>query len=733
MPGSVQPGARTGDMPGADRFIAVSRYKNIMTNNLYVTATEERSGKSVIVLGIMQMLMNQLHRVAFFRPIINDHIQDKPDHDITLIREYFKLEQDYDTCYGCTLRKAYELINSGREDDLHDLILDKYRKLADEYEFVLIEGTDFRGQDTAFEAEINGDIAANIGAPVILISSGRKKTTEEMIRQLQVAIDTHKEKGLSIISAIINRAPEGVTAENLSEIRGQYHPGEGLSFYVIPENPALGNPTVGDVNRWLGGSLMYGSDGNDIVVSDYLVAAMRVENFLEYITPGCLVITPGDRHDIILACLSARSSTSYPEVSGIVLTGGLVPSDNVRRLIEGWSGRPIPILCVKGHTYLVIQQLYELYAHIEVGDKRRIATALGDFSKYVSVAQLRDNIINERPARITPKMFEYSLMERAAENRQRIVLPEGNCERILRAADILLRRGVADLTILGRENQVRALAAANGLDLTWVEVIDPQKSPMLEDFVSTYLDLRKHKGVIEDMARDRMSDPTYFGTMMVYKGLADGMVSGALNTTAHTVRPAFEFIKAKPGFTIISSVFLMCLRDRILVYGDCAVNPNPDAGQLAEIALSSAETARTFGIEPRVAMLSYSTGRSGKGEDVERIAEATEIAQRLISERGLDFMLEGPLQYDAAIDPEVAQTKLPGSAVAGRATVFIFPDLNTGNNTYKAVQRAANAVAIGPILQGLNKPVNDLSRGCTVDDIVNTVAITAVQAQSEKA
>ncbi len=702
-----------------------------MPNNLYVTATEERSGKSVIVLGIMQMLLNQLHRVAFFRPIINDHVEEKPDHDISLISDHFNLEQEYETCYGCTLKKAYELINSGREDDLHDLILQKYREIADEYDFVLIEGTDFRGQDTTFESEINGDIAANLGAPVLLISSGRKKTVEEMIRQVQVSIDSHKEKGLILISSIINRAPEGLTSQILSDIRRKYHPDEGLPFYVIPENPALANPTVGDVNRWLNGSIMYGAAALNMVVGDYVVAAMRVENFLEYITPGCLVITPGDRHDIILASLSARSSTSYPEVSGIVLTGGLVPSDNVRRLIEGWSGKPVPIICVKGHTYLVVKQLYELYGHIEAGDQPRIATALGDFSKYVNVAELRENVITDRPAQITPKMFEYSLTERAAENRQRIVLPEGNCERILRAADILLRRGVADLTILGREDQVRALAAASGLDLTWVEVIDPQTSPLLDDFVQTYISLRQHKGVIEDMARDRMSDTTYFGTMMVHKGFADGMVSGALNTTAHTVRPAFEFIKAKPGFTIVSSVFLMCLRDRILVYGDCAVNTNPDASQLAEIALSSAETARTFGIEPRVAMLSYSTGTSGKGEDVEKVAEATHIAQKLIKERNLDFILEGPLQYDAAIDPEVANTKMPGSAVAGRATVFIFPDLNTGNNTYKAVQRAANAVAIGPILQGLNKPVNDLSRGCTIDDIVNTVAITAVQAQAE--
>lgn len=703
-----------------------------MPNNLYITATEERSGKSVVVLGIMQMLKKELHRVAFFRPIISDPPTKQEDPDIRLVTGYFNLQISYEDTYGCTLKDAYQLINTGREDDLHDLILKKYKKLEDTYDFVLIEGTDFRGSDTSFELDINSDIAANLGAPVILISSGRRKSAEEMIRQVQASIDMHHEKGLTLVASIINRAPEGITAELVSEIRKQVHPEEGLPFYVMPENSDLANPTIGDVKRWLNASVMYGASGMSAKIGEYIVAAMRVEHFLEYIKPGCLVITPGDRSDIILACLSARSSKSYPEVSGIVLTGGLVPYDSVRKLIEGWAGAPIPILSVQGHTYLIVQQLHELYAHIEPDDSQRIASALGFFSKHVKVQELSEHVISSKPARITPKMFEYAMMEQAAEDRQRIVLPEGTCERILRAADILLRRGVADLTILGREQQVRALAAANGLDLTFVEVIDPQTSPLLEPFVQEYLRLRQHKGMIEDIARDRMSDPTYFGTMMVYKGYADGMVSGALNTTAHTVRPAFEFIKAKPGFTIVSSVFLMCLKDRILVYGDCAVNPNPNASQLAEIALSSAETAKIFGIEPRVAMLSYSTGRSGKGEDVDKVAEATEIAHRLMMERKLDFILEGPLQYDAAIDPEVARTKLPGSKVAGRATVFIFPDLNTGNNTYKAVQRSAGAVAIGPVLQGLNKPVNDLSRGCTVDDIVNTVAITAVQAQAEK-
>jgi len=701
-----------------------------MLNNLYVTATEERSGKSVIVLGIMQMLKKELHRVAFYRPIINDI--ETEDHDISLVIEHFNLDMAYEDCYGCTLSEAYELINSGKVDDLHDLILDKYKKLENEFDFVLCEGTDFRGQDTTFESEINGDIAANLGAPVILISSGRKKTIKQMVQQTQLSVDSHAERGITLIACIINRVPEGVTPQMFADVQARNHTGDRLPFYVIPENPALANPTVGDVKRWFNAAVMYGVKNMNALIGNYLVAAMRMENFLDYIEPGSLVITPGDRTDIILGCLAGRSSKSYPEVSGILLTGGLLPPSSVRKLIEGWEGAPLPIMSVKGHTFQVVQLLNELYGHIEPEDTQRIATALGEFSKYVKVQELRERLIATAPSRITPKMFEYALMERASEDRQRIVLPEGTCERILKAADILLRRGVAELTILGREEDVRYRAAACGLDLTWVEVIDPQTSPMLDPFVQEYLVLRRHKGIIEDIARDRMSDPTYFGTMMVHKGYADGMVSGAMNTTAHTVTPAFEFIKAKPGFTIVSSVFLMCLRDRILVYGDCAVNPNPNSQQLAEIALSSAETARTFGIEPIVAMLSYSTGASGKGEDVERIVEATEIAQRMITERGLDVVLEGPLQYDAAIDPEVARTKLPGSRVAGKATVFVFPDLNTGNNTYKAVQRAAKAVAIGPILQGLNKPVNDLSRGCTVDDIVNTVAITAVQAQAEK-
>ena len=404
----------------------------------------------------------------------------------------------------------------------------------------------------------------------------------------------------------------------------------------------------------------------------------------------------------------------------------------MQRLIQGWTGIPVPVLFVDSHTYDTVQSVNELYGRIEPTDAKRIATALGWFSKYVSVGELTKRVVSQRSHKITPRMFEYSLVAKASSNKQHIVLPEGMGERILNATDIILRRGIADLTLLGKVDEIKAKASKLNLNIEGATIIDPVKSANYDDFVQTYFDIRKHRGIVMDVARDRMSDPTYFGTMMVHKGLADGMVSGSITTTAQTIRPAFEFIKTKPGVSVVSSIFIMCFQSKVLAFGDCAVVPNPDARQLAEIAISSAETAKIYGIEPRVALLSYSTGISGSGEDVEKVAEATAIARQMMREHGLDFPLDGPLQYDAAFDPEVAALKSPDSAVAGQATVFIFPDLNTGNNTYKAVQRAANAVAMGPVLQGLNKPVNDLSRGCTVQDIVDTVALTAIQAQVAK-
>jgi phosphate acetyltransferase len=430
---------------------------------------------------------------------------------------------------------------------------------------------------------------------------------------------------------------------------------------------------------------------------------------------------------VILGSLAAAVSESYPNIAGLLLTGGLTPENQVQRLIAGFKKySPIPVSMVDTDTYTTAMDASVVRPALTPENDRKIAAALGIFESNVDTARLEERIQVVRSNRVTPIMFEYKLIERAKADPRHIVLPEGEEERILRASEILLRRGVADLTLLGNPDEIKNKIGTLGLNLDGIHIIDPLTSDHRESFAQTYYALRKHKGISEEMAFDTVTDVSYFGTLMVHKDLADGMVSGAIHTTGETILPALQIIRTRPGFSIVSSVFLMCLADRVLVYGDCAVNPDPNAEQLAEIAISSAETAAIYGIEPRIAMCSYSTGESGQGAEVDKVRQATRIA------RGLqpDLKIEGPIQYDAAVDAGVARTKMPDSEVAGKATVFIFPDLNTGNNLYKAVQRSANAVAIGPILQGLKKPVNDLSRGCTIPDIVNTVAITAIQAQA---
>ena len=477
--------------------------------------------------------------------------------------------------------------------------------------------------------------------------------------------------------------------------------------------------------------VLYGKEHLNRHVYSFTVAAMQLRNFIKRIEHGTLIITPGDRADVIVACLSAFASMSMPNISGIMLTGGLKPEEPVQRLIEGFSNI-LPILSVKEDTFPTAKIVSNVHAVISPDNNRKITQALGLFEKNVNLEELGEKIIKTKTSIVTPKMFEYELLQKARKYKQNIVLPEGEDERILRACEILLRRDVVNIILLGNEQEIREKIIQIGLHIDGINIIEPIKSPFFSEYVQTYYNLRKHKGITMDISRDVISDVSFFGTMMVYKGHADGMVSGAVHTTQATIRPAFEIIKTKVGFSVVSSVFFMCMKDRVLVYGDCAINPDPDAKRLAEIAINSAQTARTFGIEPRVAMLSYSTGESGKGEDVEKVKEATRIAKEIAKKVYPELKLEGPIQYDAAIDPDVAKIKMKGSEVAGKATVFIFPDLNTGNNTYKAVQRSAGAIAIGPVLQGLNKPVNDLSRGCTVTDIVNTVAITAIQAQAEK-
>jgi phosphate acetyltransferase len=621
-------------------------------------------------------------------------------------------------------------LNSGKRAMLLETILNKYKALERDHDVVLCDGTDITEGDAAFEFALNAEIAANIGAPVIVVCNGLHKSAEEITASARITLDLLHENNLDTAACIVNRSEVGEKeASDISEVIRQHGKASvSAAAYIFPEERTLSSPTAGDVGKRLNAEVLYGHEGLGALVDDYLVAAMHVENFLKHLKSGCLLVTPGDRVDIVLAGLATRLSSAYPDIAGILLTGNIGLAQPVRNLIEGWIGSPAPVLSVRENTSETIQALARCKNRIETEDTRKINAAVDLFNTRVDADELEARLAELRSAgsaKITPKMFECALLARAAVRRMRIVLPEGAEERILRAADVLSRRRVADIILLGREKDIMDKMTALGIK-SEVTVIRPELSPKFEEYAATYHEMRKHKGLSMDQARAVLSDPTYYGTMMVYKNDAHGMVSGSINTTAHTIRPALEIIKTRPDASIVSSVFLMCLKDRVLVFGDCAVNPNPTAEQLADIAVSSARTAEIFGIEPRVAMLSYSTGTSGKGADVDLVAEAVRIAQK----RAPDLPLDGPLQYDAAVDPGVARTKLPDSKVAGRATVFIFPDLNTGNNTYKAVQRASGAVAIGPVLQGLNKPVNDLSRGCTVADIVNTAAITAIQAQA---
>ena len=703
-----------------------------MSNNLYITSTEARSGKSLISLGVMEMLLGKIDRVGFFRPIINmDPGLKNPDNDINLISSRFKLEIPYEKMYGCTSKDVENLIAAGKDEEILERIIRKYNQLTETCDFVLCEGTDFASSTASFELDINAEISKNLGSPVLLVANAYQKSMDDILRSIELSIDSLSEKGSHIIATIVNRVElkEGKRIVKHLKKRGLI---KKQLVYTIPDEEYLGKPTVGEIADILGAEVLYGKEQLDRHVYNFTVAAMQLQNFLTRIDHGSLIITPGDRADVIVACLAAVSSTSMENISGILLTGGLKPEESIWKLIKGFS-QMVPILSVKDNTFPTAAIVDRVHAIISPDDDRKITRALAVFEKNIDVVQLGEEIVKTRTAIVTPKMFEYELVKKAKKHRQHIVLPEGEEERILRAAETLLRREVVDITLLGDEQRIRDRISELGLRLNNADIIDPSKSRVFDEYVQTYFELRKHRGITVENARDTMSDATYFGTMMIYKGDADGMVSGSVHSTADTIRPAFEIIKTKAGFSIVSSVFFMCLAEKVLVYGDCAVNPSPNANQLAEIALSSAHTAKAFGIDPVVALLSYSTGKSGSGEDVVRVREATKIAKEMARESYPGLKIDGPIQYDAAVEPSVAKTKMPESDVAGRATVFIFPDLNTGNNTYKAVQRSAGAVAIGPVLQGLKQPVNDLSRGCTIPDIVNTVAITAIQAQSEKA
>ncbi|RKN40873.1 phosphate acetyltransferase [Streptomyces hoynatensis] len=725
-----------------------------MTRSVYVAGIGRGDGRQVIELGVMELLTRQVDRVGVFRPLAHEPEGGEDDKDgvFALLRSRYRLTQTAAAATGMAYDRAAALLAERGTDELVTALLDRYHEVARAFEVVLVLGTDYADTQLPAELALNARLANEFGAGVLAVVAGHGQGAESVVAEVRNARHAFTSLGCDVIAVIANRVREGDTLRAVRELGAQLPE----PVYALPEDPALAAPTVAQVAEELGAEVLLGdASGLARDIRDFVFGGAMLPTFLTALREGCMVITPGDREDLVVGALAAHSAGA-PPLAGLLLTLGERPGPQTMALAQRLAPGT-PLLAVPEGSYPTATAVSGLEGRLTAAAPRKAELALGLFETHVDTAALTERLSVVRSDRVTPMMFEHELIERARADRRRIVLPEGTEERVLRAAEILLRRNVCDLTLLGEPDAIRKRVADLGLGLRLLgpeepeepregaaepgaagfgrraepggpaaaRVVDPATSPLRERFAEVYARLRAHRGVTPELAFDVVGDVSYFGTLMVEEGLADGMVSGAAHSTAATIRPAFEVIRTRPGAAIVSSVFFMCLADKVLVYGDCAVNPDPDAGQLADIAIQSAATAARFGVEPRVAMLSYSTGTSGSGADVDKVREATGLVRELRP----DLRVEGPIQYDAAVEPSVAATKLPGSAVAGQATVLIFPDLNTGNNTYKAVQRSAGAVAVGPVLQGLRKPVNDLSRGALVQDIVNTVAITAVQAQ----
>tara|TARA_R110002126_G_scaffold140647_1_gene285466 strand:+ start:1881 stop:3974 length:2094 start_codon:yes stop_codon:yes gene_type:complete len=694
-----------------------------MSKSIYITTIEANSGKSLVSLGILRMMLNQSSKVGYFRPIINKRKNSKFDNHTNTAINFFNLDIQYEDCYAYEQSEVVELLSEGKKDDVIHNIIKKYKNLEANYDYVLVEGTDFSGEGGFTELDVNLMIAKNLGVPVLIVGAGNGKKKKDFINTMQITYNSFIQKEVDVIGVIANK----IEVDEIDYIKNELQKAipNTIHIDVVPKVNFLSFPTVKEVLEELNGTVLFGSQFLDNAIGSFSTGAMQLRNYLTRIKENALVITPGDRADIILGALQANASSNYPKISGIILTGGLQPEEAILKLIEGVQST-IPIISVDGGTFNVSNKIGAVQPKIYATNDKKILLALNTFDKYINVEKLTESLSTFHSDKLTPSMFQYNLLQKAKVSRKHIVLPEGNDERIIEAAARLQLLDIVDLTLLGDKRDIQQKADQLGLqiDLEKITILNPQDSVHNDAFGKALFEARKHKGMTETTANDLTRDVSYYGTLMIYNGLADGMVSGAIHTTMHTIKPALQIIKTKPGVSVVSSVFFMCLSDRVSVMGDCAVNPNPNAEQLAEIAISSAQSAEAFGIEAKVAMLSYSSGSSGKGEEVEKVRKATEI----VKAKNPNLKIEGPIQYDAAVDISVAKTKMPDSKVAGQASVLIFPDLNTGNNTYKAIQRETGALAIGPMLQGLNKPVNDLSRGCTVDDIFNTVLLTAIQA-----
>ena len=696
-----------------------------MGNVLFVTADEPGSGKTAVCLGLMYSLGKMVGKVAYFKPIVRGN--HGADPDVELLRS---LGTELERISVVRMEEVREALAKGKVEGLLNEVEEEFARVAREQDVIVVEGTDlveaFSVTDVSTVSDINIHLAERLGARVLLVlDGGPEKSPDDIITDAKMSQNyLCDRRHCDLLGVIINKVDRDKYDDVNTRVRRELRKAGLDTFGVVPQAPLLGKPRMDEVAEALGAKVLYGEEHLSNIAMHTIVAAMHVRNMLSYVDEGTLIIVPGDRDDILLAAACALLSKNSPSLAGLVLTGGLYPHENVWKLVEGIPGMRIPVLLVEEDTYTTVSRINEIRPAIRPDDERKLSLIKDLVDRYIDERRLYEAMRIRRTRKVTAQDFLNRIVEQATSDKKHIVFPEGDEPRTLRAVERIVARGVADVTLLGEEERVYERARELGVSLNGVEVIDPGKAE-LEEFTRTFYELRKHKGLTVEQAKDYVMDPIYYGTMMVYMGRADGLVSGAVHSTAHTIRPALQIIKAKPGISVVSSVFFMCLQDRVVLFGDCAIVPDPTAEQLADIALTSAETALAFGIEPYVAMLSYATGSSAEGGSVEKVRRATE----LVKERNPDLPVEGPIQFDAAYDREVARIKLPESQIAGKTTVFIFPDLDSGNIAYKAVQRSAGAIAVGPILQGLKKPVNDLSRGCSVEDIFYVTAITVVQAQ----
>ena len=677
-------------------------------------------GLTSISLGLVRALEQNGLKVGFYKPIAQPHPGDAgPERSTELIARTHGLTPPAPQ----PLPKVEHMLGEGHLDELLEEIVSGFQQAAAGADVVVVEGM-VPTRHASYAARLNFHLAKCLDAEVILVSAPEQETLRELSDRIEIQAQLFGgPKDPKMLGVILNKVREADLGERLQSHSSLFRNQHFRLLGCIPWQEELNAPRVRDVADLLGAQIISAGEMEQRRVQKIVLCARAVPNTVQLLKPGVLVVTPGDRDDIILA--ASLATMSGVPLAGLLLCSDFPPDPRILELCQGALNAGLPVLSVQTGSYDTATNLNRMNKEIPVDDRERAEKVTDFVAEHLDHDALRTRCGTLRELRLSPPAFRFQLVQRAQQANKRIVLPEGSEPRTIQAAAICQARGIARCVLLAKPEDVHAVAQAQGIELpAGLEILDPEQ--IRERYVEPMVELRKGKGLNAPMAAAQLEDSVVLGTMMLALDEVDGLVSGAIHTTANTIRPALQLIKTAPGYRLVSSVFFMLLPDEVVVYGDCAVNPDPNAEELAEIALQSAASAEAFGIPSRVAMISYSTGDSGSGEEVEKVRSATRIAR----ERNPQLLIDGPLQYDAAAIDSVGRQKAPNSPVAGRATVFVFPDLNTGNTTYKAVQRSANVISVGPMLQGLRKPVNDLSRGALVDDIVFTIALTAIQAAS---